>query len=711
MAIHIGDVLKDRYKIIESLGRGGMADVYKVWDEERSTYLALKLLRDDLAQDPVFMRRFRREAHNLAQLQHPNIVRFYGLDEDDLKAFILMEYIEGPTLREEIRRAGAGGLALECVQSIMEDVCSALQYAHNKGLVHCDIKSGNILIDASGKAYLTDFGIARGMDAATSTMVGVGTPAYMAPELIKGEDPTPQTDIYALGIVLYEMLTGGERPFTGERATITGTTAEKVRWEHLNMNPTPVAQFNPGTAASFEIIIEKCLEKIARDRYAGVQDLIDSITALTVKDLSDLQDQEQEKRKYSDVELNREKKDVVEYREEKEETRGKRTGMIVGILMLCIGILILIGNYRASTQNTKITETKPITENVAEITATQIDVLEPTATSEEESRQITPLPTLKKITQGNVNGLQEINRTKVSNNSIESMDFADDGDSVWVLDNVDFISLSTQSLGVLKRIDIPDQYDEDEVYLNSTYHVLGSTIYSNSDSKPVFEIPEGNVFIDFSEDNSSFFTYFPIDYLGNYTDYWKVKAWALYEERNTCNTSELSSYNRGRTLLVNEGKNFITSEREIREITTGYDYEYKNYISLWNSANCRKIDSIIIDNYRYGQLYPSGDSVIWSGGEAKLIIVDDGKLVVNDISSIGLKCDSPSNVRSLIIKSSDLLIISHENRIEFRDLKTLSLIDSFTVNEEISSITSNNEETILLVGTKNGSIIQYGVFQ
>ncbi len=245
MAVHVGDKLKNRYRIEESLGRGGMADVYKVWDEERSTYLALKLLRDDLAQDPVFMRRFRREAHNLAQLQHPNIVRFYGLEEDDLKAFILMEYIEGPTLREEIRRAGSGGMSQERIQSVMKDVCSALHYAHNKGLVHCDIKSGNILIDASGKAYLTDFGIARGMDMATSTMVGIGTPAYMAPELIKGQDPTPQTDIYALGIVLYEMLTGGERPFSGERATITGTTADKVRWEHLQLEPTPVSQFNP----------------------------------------------------------------------------------------------------------------------------------------------------------------------------------------------------------------------------------------------------------------------------------------------------------------------------------------------------------------------------------------------------------------------------------------------------------------------------------
>ena len=113
MTAIIGTTLNRRYRVDEALGRGGMADVYKVWDEDRLTYLALKLLRDDLSQDLVFMRRFRREAQNLAQLQHPNIVRFFGLEEEDLQAFILMEFIDGPSLREEIRRAGGNDLILQ----------------------------------------------------------------------------------------------------------------------------------------------------------------------------------------------------------------------------------------------------------------------------------------------------------------------------------------------------------------------------------------------------------------------------------------------------------------------------------------------------------------------------------------------------------------------------------------------------------------------
>lgn len=274
------DKVKKRYSIESSLGRGGMADVYKVWDEERAVYLAMKVLRQDLALDPIFLRRFQREARALANLQHPHIVRFYGLEQDDLLAFLLMEYVDGVSLQAEILRSQGKSLPLQHIKEVMEAVCSALHYAHHQGLVHCDIKPGNILIDKFGQIFLTDFGIARGMDMATSTMVGIGTPAYMAPELIKGMDPTPQTDIYALGIVLYEMVTGGERPFTGERATITGTTAEKVRWEHLKLQAIPVSNVNPAVDPLMENIIQRCLHKDPQARYAQVRHLYAEIQQL-----------------------------------------------------------------------------------------------------------------------------------------------------------------------------------------------------------------------------------------------------------------------------------------------------------------------------------------------------------------------------------------------------------------------------------------------
>lgn len=272
MADLTGKILKNRYKVIESLGRGGMAEVYKVWDEKRASFLAMKVLRQDIAHDPIFLRRFQREAQSLSKLDHPNIVRYYGLERDDLTAFLLMEYVDGVSLQAEILRANGKPLALQRIRDIMQAVCAALHYAHGEGLVHCDIKPGNILIDKSSRILLTDFGIARTLDSAISTMVGIGTPAYMAPELIRGKDPTPRSDIYSLGIVLYEMLTGGERPFTGERATITGSTAEKVRWEQVNLVPQSAKRHNPELDEYLDAVITCCLQKDPTKRFQSVQE-------------------------------------------------------------------------------------------------------------------------------------------------------------------------------------------------------------------------------------------------------------------------------------------------------------------------------------------------------------------------------------------------------------------------------------------------------
>ena len=276
MASLVGKTLKNRYRVDEFLGRGGMADVYKVFDLERGVPLAMKVLRDDLAEDRVFLRRFEREAQNLAKLQHPNIVRFYGLEQEGHLAFILMDYIEGPTLRRMIFDAHRP-FTDQQVLEIMQPICSALYYAHQQGIVHCDIKSANIMVDKGNRVYLTDFGIARMADAATSTMVGIGTPAYMAPELIMGKDPTPQTDIYALGILLYEMYSGGERPFTGEEAQTTGTTAEKVRWEHLHKEVPSLSQYNHDISEDIDKIVQKCLNKDPKDRFAGVNELMSAL--------------------------------------------------------------------------------------------------------------------------------------------------------------------------------------------------------------------------------------------------------------------------------------------------------------------------------------------------------------------------------------------------------------------------------------------------
>lgn len=267
-------VLAGRYRIVDYLGEGGMALVFKAWDVERAAYLALKLLRSDLGEDALFIRRFRREAQTLAELNHPHIVRFYGFEQDDLLAFILMDYVEGSSLRAELFRRAGRPFELREARRIIQPVLSALHYAHQQNLVHCDIKPANILMGRDGRVLLSDFGVARMSDNATTlSMATSGTPAYMAPEQIHGEAPVPATDIYALGVMLYEMLTGGERPFTGERARINGVSAEKVCWEHLHLTPESPRRYNLALSPAVEAVVLKCLAKNPRQRYASALEL------------------------------------------------------------------------------------------------------------------------------------------------------------------------------------------------------------------------------------------------------------------------------------------------------------------------------------------------------------------------------------------------------------------------------------------------------
>ena len=275
----VGETLLDRYEVVEFIAQGGMADVYKVHDASRVTFLAMKLLNEEYATDRVFIKRFEREASILKVLQHPNIVRFYGFEQEGAYAFILLDYIQGKTLKREIFDI-EGPMAKDRILDIYRPVCSTLNFAHDENLVHCDIKASDIMIEDCGKVQLADFGIARMTDVATVTMIGTGTPAYMSPEQVLGEEPTPQTDIYGLGILLFEMLTGGERPFTGETAH-TGTTSERVRWEQLHVTPPSPRQYNPDISSQMEAVVYKCLAKDPNDRYTSVMTLLH---ALEVKD-------------------------------------------------------------------------------------------------------------------------------------------------------------------------------------------------------------------------------------------------------------------------------------------------------------------------------------------------------------------------------------------------------------------------------------------
>jgi serine/threonine protein kinase len=268
-----GTILRDRYRLEQLLGRGGMADVYLAFDLRRQVYIAVKLLREDLAEDPDFVRRFQREAEALARLDHPYIVRFYSFERQGNTAFIVMDYVPGTTLRGRIMEA-AGPLPVPEITKVLRQIGSALQYAHNEGFIHRDIKPGNIMLRDDGSALLSDFGIARATEASTMTLGPLGTPAYMSPEQILGKEADPRTDIYCLGVVTYEMATG-RRPFVGDTGTGTSTT-EKMRYEHLHVTPPDPRIFNHSLPPEASAVILRALAKEPAQRWPDVMTFVRS---------------------------------------------------------------------------------------------------------------------------------------------------------------------------------------------------------------------------------------------------------------------------------------------------------------------------------------------------------------------------------------------------------------------------------------------------
>ncbi len=271
----IGRVLLDQFRVDSFLASGGMGEVYKAWDIRRNTVLAMKVLHADLADDPSVLKRFKREARALAKLTHPNIVPFYGLYQTDETAFLLEAFISGPTLKDVLRQQRSKPLPLAATMSILKAVTAALGYAHANGIVHCDVKPGNIMIDSGGVIFLTDFGIARHADSTTTTLSLAGTPAYMAPEQIRDETVSAATDVYALGLVLYEMLTG-ERPFKSNQKSTEnhGTTQrERLYAAQLSSTPPDLRSLNPNIPQALAAVVLQALEKEPSKRYATTIDL------------------------------------------------------------------------------------------------------------------------------------------------------------------------------------------------------------------------------------------------------------------------------------------------------------------------------------------------------------------------------------------------------------------------------------------------------
>ena len=261
--IREGAIISERYKIINRIGTGGMADVYKAVDGKLNRYVAIKVLKREFREDETFVRKFRTEAQSAAGLLQPNIVNIYDVGEDRGLYYIVMEYVDGITLKEYIAKKGK--LTPKEVISIAVQGCAAMEVAHERGIIHRDIKPQNIMISKDGKVKVTDFGIAKSTSSNTISTNMMGSVHYTSPEQASGGFCDSKSDIYSLGISMYEMITG-ELPFDGD-STVT------IALQHLQEDMKMPSEIVPDIPYSLERIILKCTQKSPDRRYANVTQL------------------------------------------------------------------------------------------------------------------------------------------------------------------------------------------------------------------------------------------------------------------------------------------------------------------------------------------------------------------------------------------------------------------------------------------------------
>jgi serine/threonine protein kinase len=272
-----------KYRLLEPLGRGGMAQVYRAYHPTLDRYVAIKVLRSDLVEEEEFLARFRREAHAVSGLRHTNIVQVFDFDIQDDYYFMVMELLEGDSLRACLNayRVKNERIPLTDVARILSDVLNGLAHAHGEGIVHRDIKPANILLTKRGQAVITDFGIAQIVGTTQYTVTGalMGTLNYMAPEQGLRNQCDQRSDIYSLGIVLYEMLTGFT-PFDAD-------TPLAILMKHLH-DPLPLpSQLDPALPAAFETIVLKALAKNPEERYQSAEDMLAALKAVSDSGLPD----------------------------------------------------------------------------------------------------------------------------------------------------------------------------------------------------------------------------------------------------------------------------------------------------------------------------------------------------------------------------------------------------------------------------------------
>jgi serine/threonine-protein kinase len=266
-----GELIAGRYELLELIGKGGMSSVWKAHDRLLDRQIAIKVLHPHYTADEEYVERFRREARSVAQLSHPNIVTVIDRGEDQGRQFIVFEYVDGENLKQLLERTGP--MPVHDALALALQMARALSFAHGRGLVHRDVKPQNVLLNADGQAKMTDFGIAREMDVQGVTITGtvLGTSEYIAPEQARGQHVDAQTDVYSLGVVLYELLTGAV-PYEGE-------TFVTVALKHVNEPLPSVLERRPDVPARVAMAVERAMAKSPGDRFESMEDFCHELEA------------------------------------------------------------------------------------------------------------------------------------------------------------------------------------------------------------------------------------------------------------------------------------------------------------------------------------------------------------------------------------------------------------------------------------------------
>ncbi len=269
-----------KYRIEEAIGRGAMAEVYKAFHPLLNRHVAIKVLHNFLSEKTDILNRFQLEARNIAALAHPNIVQIHDFDSFGNMYYMVMEYIDGTSLKEILKDARAQGdiLPLPEALRIAKDVGVALDYAHRQGVVHRDVKPANVLMDRSQRVVLADFGLARILSGPQMTTTGaiIGTPAFMSPEQGAGLPGDARSDIYSLGAMLYQLITG-EMPFTGESPIA-------IVYKHINAPLAPPRTINPDLPDRLEKIVMRAMEKDPNQRYQQANVLVEALETLDLRE-------------------------------------------------------------------------------------------------------------------------------------------------------------------------------------------------------------------------------------------------------------------------------------------------------------------------------------------------------------------------------------------------------------------------------------------